>query len=80
MAPANNFRNAQSAEYIAELEKQLGEIRLEGNQMRRTLVSYERQIEQFEKENKYLQNENANLLKELSTMYDQASQPLLIRL
>jgi len=66
--PQNNFRNAQSAEYIAELEKQLGELRLEHNHMRRTIVAYERQIEQFEKENKYVQGENANLLQELSTI------------
>lgn len=68
MAPPNNFRNAQSAEYIAELEKQLGEIKLENNQMRRTIVAYERQIDQFDKENKYVQGENSNLLKELASM------------
>lgn len=65
---ANNFRNAQSAEYIGELEKQVGELRLENNHARRNLVAMERQIEQFEKENKYLQAENANLLQELSNM------------
>lgn len=68
VAPPNNFRNAQSAEYIAELEKQLGEIKLENNQMRRTIVAYERQIDQFDKENKYVQGENSNLLKELANM------------
>lgn len=68
VAPPNNFRNAQSAEYISELEKQLGEIKLENNQMRRTIVAYERQIEQFDKENKYVQGENSNLLKELANM------------
>lgn len=68
VAPQNNFRNAQSAEYISELEKQLGDIKLENNQMRRTIVAYERQIEQFDKENKYVQGENSNLLKELATM------------
>lgn len=68
MNAANNFRNAQSAEYIGELEKQLGELRLEGNHNRRNLVAMERQLEQFEKENKYLQAENANLLQELQNM------------
>jgi hypothetical protein len=68
MQAASNFRNAQSAEYIGELEKQLGELRLEGNHNRRNLVAMERQLEQFEKENKYLQAENANLLQELQNM------------
>lgn len=68
MSAANNFRNAQSAEYIGELEKQLGEQRLEGNHNRRNLVAMERQLEQFQKENKYLQAENANLLTELQNM------------
>lgn len=65
---ANNFRNAQNAEYMGELEKQLGELRLEGNHTRRNLVAMERQLEQYEKENKYLQAENANLLQELQNM------------
>ena len=60
--------NPQNTQYMAELERNLGDMRLEGNQLRRDLMANERQIEQISKENQHLQEENASLRSDLQEM------------
>ncbi len=55
----NNFQ------YIAELERNLGEVRMEANTLKRTNMSNERQLTQFTKELEYIQDENTRLRNEL---------------
>ena len=55
----NNFQ------YIAELERNLGELRMEANTLKRTNMSNERQLTQYNKELEYIQDENNRLRQEL---------------
>jgi DNA repair exonuclease SbcCD ATPase subunit len=60
-----NFNNFQ---YIAELEKNMAELRMEYNNMKRTGMHNERQLNQYSKELEYLQDENGRLRTDLHKM------------
>jgi chromosome segregation ATPase len=60
--PNMNFNNFQ---YIAELERNMAELRMEYNNLRRTTMGNERQLTQYSKELEYLQEENGRLRNDL---------------
>jgi len=66
--PSNQAYNNSSAQYIAELERNIGELRLENNQHKRTIGAREREIEDLRKETNRMNDENKNLLNELSSL------------
>lgn len=65
-AAANmNFNNFQ---YIAELERNMAELRMEYNNQKRTSMHNDRQLTQYAKELEYLQDENGRLRNDLHRM------------
>lgn len=69
--PNMGFNNFQ---YIAELEKNSAEMRMEYNNMRRTTLQNERQLTQYAKELEYIQEENNRLRNDLHKVEQLKSQ------
>lgn len=71
-----NFNNFQ---YIAELERNMAELRMEYNNLKRSTLHNERQINQYSKELEYLQDENGRLrgdlhkMEQLKAQYEEVS-------
>jgi len=64
--PNNQAYNNSSAQYISELERNIGEMKLEANHLKRTIAANEREIEELKKEMNHVQDENRSLLDDLS--------------
>lgn len=61
----NSNMNATNFQYIAELERNSAELRMEYNNLRRTTMQSERQLTQYAKEIEYIQDENTRLRNDL---------------
>lgn len=65
MANMMNDMKFTNFQYIAELERNLGEMRMENNNLKRSQASSDRQLSQMTKEMEYMQEENQRLRSEL---------------